>query len=189
MLTSRFKAIQKRVLDGNDRVSRYLELIPLDEVRSSLGLEDEELAGRIEAAAAKRAKLLAAGRWGVGLVEDSGPSADEARIARKVRGGVRVSPLSREAASRDKGLGAGDGGGRGRSPSAAVAAVGASGEKLNAVAGTPKPGNGHPVGAHDGEKLSSAGAIMRAQNLKRDGEKRAVCKKRIQTLLRCNLPH
>ena len=59
VLMSRFKALEKRTVDGHEHVSTYFGLIPPDTQGVSLSTEDEEFVEKVHAAAYKRARTLA----------------------------------------------------------------------------------------------------------------------------------
>ena len=58
VLMSRFKACQRKILDGDERVSKFFELVPIDKQGASMRPEDSEYVERLQASAAKRARTL-----------------------------------------------------------------------------------------------------------------------------------
>ena len=58
VLIGRITAVQRSVVAGHDRVGRWFEIIPGRDDGTSISLTDETVAAGIEAAEAKRAKLL-----------------------------------------------------------------------------------------------------------------------------------
>ena len=52
---------QRRLLDGDDRVAKYFELIPVDRRGSSTRDETNEYVEKLQASAAKRARVLGEG--------------------------------------------------------------------------------------------------------------------------------
>jgi hypothetical protein len=61
MLMSRFMSCQRRILDGDDRVAKFFELIPIDRRGSSTRDETNEYVENMQASAAKRARVLGEG--------------------------------------------------------------------------------------------------------------------------------
>ena len=61
VLMSRFMSCQRRILDEDDRVAKYFELIPVDRRGSSTRDETNEYAEKLQASAAKRAWVLGEG--------------------------------------------------------------------------------------------------------------------------------
>jgi hypothetical protein len=61
MLMSRFMSCQRRILDGDDRVAKFFELIPIDRRGSSTRDETNEYVEKLQASAAKRARVLGEG--------------------------------------------------------------------------------------------------------------------------------
>ena len=49
---------QRRILDGDDRAAKYFELIPVDRRGSSTRDETNEYVDKLQASAAKRARVL-----------------------------------------------------------------------------------------------------------------------------------
>jgi hypothetical protein len=58
VLMSRFMSCQRRILDGDDRVAKFFELIPVDRKGSSTRDETNEYVEQLQASAAKRARVL-----------------------------------------------------------------------------------------------------------------------------------
>ena len=58
VLMSRFKALEKRTVDGHEHASTYFGLTPPDTHGTSLSTEDEEFVEKVHAAACKRARTL-----------------------------------------------------------------------------------------------------------------------------------
>ena len=61
VLMSRFMSCQRKILDGDDRVAKFFELIPLDRRGSSTRDETNEYVEKLQASAAKRARILGEG--------------------------------------------------------------------------------------------------------------------------------
>ena len=61
VLMSRFMSCQRRILDGDDRVAKYFELVPVDRRGSSTRDETNEYVEKMQASAAKCARVLGEG--------------------------------------------------------------------------------------------------------------------------------
>ena len=61
VLMYRFMSCQRKILDGDDRVAKFFELIPLDRRGSSARDETNEYVEKLQASAAKRARILGEG--------------------------------------------------------------------------------------------------------------------------------
>ena len=73
MLMSRFMSCQRHILDGDDRIAKFFELIPVDRRGSSTRDETNEYVERLQASAAKRARVLGEGAGR----QCAGPSGEE----------------------------------------------------------------------------------------------------------------